>query len=192
MDTLRGHPIELRDGEWYYVDTGEPTATTWRDRPCGHCGLPNRDDGHDACLGELPGVVNACCGHGDPRDAYLQFKGGWTMKPNPYTYREDGREVPAINRREWWQLAGSTSAITTGLFASVVLAGWFSAYQDAIPHEAKELASIGAAAILVAGALICGVIIVMYFAVVAFCMASDLWDVIVDTHRTWKANQSGD
>lgn len=42
------------------------------DRKCGHCNLPNRSDGHDACLGELPGVMNACCGHGK-REPYVQF-----------------------------------------------------------------------------------------------------------------------
>lgn len=41
---------------------------------CGHCNLPNRVDGHDACLGTIPGVMNACCGHGDVRCAYVQFR----------------------------------------------------------------------------------------------------------------------
>lgn len=75
-DHLRGHPIELRDGVWVYSDTLEPTSKTWRDRPCGHCGRGNTPEGHDACLGTLPGVMNACCGHGDPNDAYVQFEDG--------------------------------------------------------------------------------------------------------------------
>jgi hypothetical protein len=33
-------------------------------------------EGHDGCLGTLPGVMNACCGHGDPRDTFVQFIGG--------------------------------------------------------------------------------------------------------------------
>lgn len=70
---LRGHPIEYREGRWVYVDTGEPTVETWRDRPCGHCGLHNTPEGHDGCLGVLPGVMSTCCGHGDAQRAYVQW-----------------------------------------------------------------------------------------------------------------------
>lgn len=31
---------------------------------CPHCGQARM--GHDPCISNLPGVVNACCGHGDP------------------------------------------------------------------------------------------------------------------------------
>lgn len=70
---LRGHPIYF-NGEWRYKDNGEPTAENWKHRACGHCEKPNRPDEHDACLGELPGVINACCGHGNERDAYIMFE----------------------------------------------------------------------------------------------------------------------
>lgn len=41
--------------------------------PCAKCKkLPNDDD-TDACLGQLPWVMNACCGHGDGGTAYVQF-----------------------------------------------------------------------------------------------------------------------
>ena len=33
-------------------------------QPCPKCGQLPTDEGHDACLGELPGVKFACCGHG--------------------------------------------------------------------------------------------------------------------------------
>ncbi len=113
-DFFRGHPTRRgNDGEWYYCDTGEPTVDTWRDRPCGHCGMHFTDEGHDGCLGELPGVMNACCGHGETRCAYVQFPdnsprlagqaaidffhahgaGPMTTSPN----REVSRWRPAIN-----------------------------------------------------------------------------------------------
>lgn len=41
--------------------------------PCAHCQIPARLDGADQCLGWLPGVMNACCGHGEGRWAYVQF-----------------------------------------------------------------------------------------------------------------------
>jgi len=34
----------------------------------------------DECLGMLPGVANACCGHGDVREAYVQFLDGSVIR----------------------------------------------------------------------------------------------------------------
>lgn len=79
-DTLRGHPIEQLNGTWVFADTKEPTITTWKQRPCGHCGLHNTKEGHDGCLGTLNGVMNACCGHGDVDDAYIQFSNGFIIR----------------------------------------------------------------------------------------------------------------
>lgn len=73
---LRGHPMEFVDNEWVYSDTHESTVDTWEERPCGHCGLHNTPEDHDGCLGTLPGVMNACCGHGNINDAYVQFEDG--------------------------------------------------------------------------------------------------------------------
>ena len=73
VNMLRGHEIEMIDGEWVYKDSGEKTAETHELRDCGHCNLPNRPDGHDACIGYIDGAVNACCGHGVEDDAYVQF-----------------------------------------------------------------------------------------------------------------------
>lgn len=70
---LRGHPIYF-DGEWRYLDNDEPTVDGWKNRDCGKCKKPNRPDGHDACLGVLPNVINACCGHGSIKEAYVQFE----------------------------------------------------------------------------------------------------------------------
>jgi len=69
---LRGHKIEMVDGQWVYSDNRTPTAGNPRD--CGFCGRPNTTDGHDGCLGTLPGVRNACCGHGEPNMAYVQVE----------------------------------------------------------------------------------------------------------------------
>lgn len=73
----RGHPMRF-DGstqEWRYKDTGEAVKDRWRERPCGRCGEAT-DDGHDPCIAKLPGVKNACCGHGDTAEAYAQFEDG--------------------------------------------------------------------------------------------------------------------
>ncbi len=39
---------------------------------CSHCHLLPTPEGHDACLGTLPGVWNACCGHGKG-EPHVQF-----------------------------------------------------------------------------------------------------------------------
>ena len=70
---LRGHQIYF-DGElWRYLDTDESTVDTWQDRSCGVCKEPNTKEGCDSCLGTIPNVMNACCGHGDDALAYVQF-----------------------------------------------------------------------------------------------------------------------
>lgn len=79
---FRGREIELVNNQWLFSDTGEPTVETWEDRPCGHCGLYNTPEGHDGCLGTLPNVMNACCGHGDTLQAYVQFSNGNVAQSN--------------------------------------------------------------------------------------------------------------
>lgn len=71
ISTLRGHEIVWKDGEWRYSN-GQSTADTWANRTCGRCGQYPTPKGHDRCLGTLPGVTNACCGHGEG-DAWVQF-----------------------------------------------------------------------------------------------------------------------
>lgn len=71
---LRGHKIEFINNEWVYSDTKKPTAGNPRD--CGNCNKPDTKEGHDPCLGTLIGLRNACCGHGETDEAYVQFIDG--------------------------------------------------------------------------------------------------------------------
>ena len=76
---FRGHPIIFIDGIWVYEDTGERSGFGYEVRPCAKCGKTfegsNNGDA-DPCLGNLPGVDNACCGHGAPESAYVRFTSG--------------------------------------------------------------------------------------------------------------------
>lgn len=74
-DRYRGHLIEITKDRWVYSDTHTPVSCN-PDRPCGHCGLANTPEGHDGCLGTLPNVMNACCGHGNERQAYIMYDNG--------------------------------------------------------------------------------------------------------------------
>jgi len=50
---------------------------------CPHCHKRRGQDGHDPCLGELPGVLFACCGHGGILPGYRDVPAG-------YIYFENG------------------------------------------------------------------------------------------------------
>lgn len=95
LDSYRGYRIVSRPGDlvWIYEDTSQPVAEC-RDRPCGHCGRENTPEGHDGCLGTLPGVANACCGHGSPDCAYIQFDDG------RYASGAEAREMQTQMTRE--------------------------------------------------------------------------------------------
>jgi hypothetical protein len=73
-DKHNGHDIFCKKGVSFYSDTKEPTVN--KKRTCGHCGKSRGEEGHDACLGALKGVMNACCGHGIKKDVYIQYWNG--------------------------------------------------------------------------------------------------------------------
>ena len=78
---LRGHPIEWvgddETGRWVYSDTKEPTPTTGGEmRSCKVCGQVFSFESVDPCLGVLPGVRQACCGHGVREQAAIVFRNG--------------------------------------------------------------------------------------------------------------------
>ena len=81
ISTLRGHKIYINgDNEWAYCDNAQPTITSYKSRPCNHCGEFSTTEGHDSCWEQLNGVKNACCGHGDPSAAYIHFEGGLVVR----------------------------------------------------------------------------------------------------------------
>lgn len=68
-----GHKIHSYDGKnWYYMNGELFTKENYRPCPlCGH--LPKNEQ--DYCIANLPGVKNACCGHGVHK-GYIQFENG--------------------------------------------------------------------------------------------------------------------
>lgn len=66
----RGHSIYTKG--WFYSDTNQKVSDN-PSRRCKRCKKENRMDDHDPCLGKLPHVMNACCGHGVKSFAYVQF-----------------------------------------------------------------------------------------------------------------------
>ncbi len=71
-DSHRGHKIRIKSDIWIYCDTME-SVELFKNRNCGKCKNKQTEEGHDPCLGTLKYVMNACCGHGEIREAYIQF-----------------------------------------------------------------------------------------------------------------------
>ncbi len=77
----RGHPIYLDEASqlWRYEDGDAAVRDCWKTKDCGRCEKPFTEAGHDPCIANLPGVRNACCGHGVDADAYVEFD-DWRRK----------------------------------------------------------------------------------------------------------------
>lgn len=76
----RGHEIYYDEEKerWVFSEDDVPVSDDPL-RDCRHCNL-HLDDDVDPCLGRLPGVLNACCGHGRREEAYIQFESGLTVR----------------------------------------------------------------------------------------------------------------
>lgn len=82
---MRGHLVVSADGHtWQYADTREPADDS---RPCIKCGEFPTSEGHDACLGVLPGVSAACCGHGAEEGYQMEHS---HLESNGYTGGANG------------------------------------------------------------------------------------------------------
>ena len=69
-----GHTTtKTSDGDRFYTDINISVDEGYR--PCSKCNEYPTSEGHDACLGTLGNVMNACCGHGKNK-GYIQFDNG--------------------------------------------------------------------------------------------------------------------
>jgi hypothetical protein len=66
----RGHKIYYDNKDWRYCDSNELLNNR---RECAKCGKPPTIEGYDNCLGHIPNVISACCGHG-AEDKYIMFE----------------------------------------------------------------------------------------------------------------------
>lgn len=61
---------------WVFTDNGKPVG----DRTCKERGAFVSSIKPDPCLGKLPGVKHACCGHGKKESAYVMFENGIVIR----------------------------------------------------------------------------------------------------------------
>jgi len=64
--------FDIDSKRWVYSDNLHPAGY----RTCNHCGKFVSSISLDPCLGKLPGVKYACCGHGDSEKSYIMFENG--------------------------------------------------------------------------------------------------------------------
>jgi hypothetical protein len=82
----RGHRIvRFADGRWRWAATGRflIMGAHASDPPCTLCHLPPTPEGHDPCLGTLPGVTSAFCGHGGVVEGYRIYADGTRVVTSP-------------------------------------------------------------------------------------------------------------
>lgn len=70
-----GAPIEFDylNNQWAYLD--DKISILNNPRLCPKCSKMPTEEGYDGCLGKLPGILEACCGHGI-RKGYIIFENG--------------------------------------------------------------------------------------------------------------------
>jgi hypothetical protein len=69
---LYGREIYYIGNEWCWAEDMTPIGMPWR--VCPHCGkypLEDHEDPPDPCMGWVPGIRYACCGHGNIEEAYV-------------------------------------------------------------------------------------------------------------------------
>ena len=81
---------------------------------CPHCRL-DMPDGPDACLGTLPGVSHACCGHGI-RVAYVVLGG----QPDQGAHETDHITMYGPPATEFFRLEGKTVPDDAGEIEAIV------------------------------------------------------------------------
>lgn len=93
MERMTQQELNQLKSYWVYEDTGERLpATGGKTRPCKKCGklFPLGEGEVDPCLGVLPGVDSACCGHGHNESAYIRFNNGMIIQG----FTDKGKGVP--------------------------------------------------------------------------------------------------
>lgn len=82
----KGHKITCTERDesgvysvWRYAESGKRFSTE-DSLACVKCGKVSKGHEPDPCMGNLPGVENACCGHGIENDAYISFDNGITVR----------------------------------------------------------------------------------------------------------------
>lgn len=92
---LAGNKIIWDDKDAVFKYKDGTSTTKEKIKPCPVCG-EHQIDGCDPCLGKLPGVISACCGHG-VKPGYVIFENGIKIKG---TFKVSKETLPL--KGQWW------------------------------------------------------------------------------------------
>ena len=96
------NPVTDKKGNFLYSQDTYTEERITKDTPCPRCGrVRDSIDDPDPCLGSLPGVKEACCGHGK-EEGYIEFENGVTIRgwfnvEKPHYSLECDHEMVEIN-----------------------------------------------------------------------------------------------
>ena len=95
----RGH-LDYWDGRRFVTEEGieVDSSVPYGGIACVACALWPSEEGHDPCIASLPGVRNACCGHGTGLP-YVEFLDGTTLRGQEALdhFASQGRDAPALH-----------------------------------------------------------------------------------------------
>jgi hypothetical protein len=77
---LRGRNYAFCEECEIFIDKESCEEINRSEMKCAECNLLPTKDGHDPCIADLPGVIFACCGHGNLGQAYVAFADGRTIR----------------------------------------------------------------------------------------------------------------
>lgn len=70
---VNGNDIKFENNKWTFSNNDKEVSENYKLSECPNCHKNPTQEGHDGCMGTLIGVRTACCGHGNPEDAYVEF-----------------------------------------------------------------------------------------------------------------------
>jgi hypothetical protein len=82
----------------------------WPNGRCAKCHKKRTKAGHDPCIGHLPGVEYACCGHGN-EEGYISFVNGLVIRMKIFSV--ENKTKPTMTKKE--QRAKNMEALARGL-----------------------------------------------------------------------------
>lgn len=87
------------------MSESETDDRNWINGKCAACKQFRTPEGHDPCIANLPGVLFACCGHGNT-DGYIKFEDGRCLRFQP---KEVSLDLPTVKYNDVpvFQLGGA-------------------------------------------------------------------------------------
>lgn len=88
------------------MSASESDDANWPNGLCAACHQRPTVEGHDPCIPSLPGVLFACCGHGN-ESGYIKFEDGRCLRFTPIVVDLDLPSVKTEDGIPYFNLGGN-------------------------------------------------------------------------------------